>query len=177
MKVDEIRISAQLTSGLQISDVVGLKWVAEAVQDICTNYNNAGKRIKEPISITDANTDYQIVSPLLKLINLTDSKTGKEPVYTLNSDNTITFKENGDYTLEYLAMPTLPTNVNDTVPLPQFFIPSIQYYLAYKIRGRLFGQSDANAAGFFQQYQSENAKGELARQRQGKKRQIPARRY
>lgn len=182
MKVDDIRIAAQLTSGLQISDVVGLKWVVDAIQDICTNYPNAGARKIDTATITDIAADYAIQSTLLKLIDVKDASTGESvsdnnTIYILNDDNTITFKATGSYTVEYLAMPVLPTNVNDAVPLPPLFITGIQYYLAHKMRGRLFGQNDANAVSFLQQYQADTAKGELARQRQGKKRRIPAGRY
>jgi hypothetical protein len=176
MKVDDIRIRSQITSGLQINSVTAFNWVKEAIEDICHKNYYAGARVTETATITDTSTDYTILKPLLKLDEITNTETNNplsNSDYKLNDDNKITFKDPGTYKIEYRAMPDMPQTVNSEIPLTQFFTPCIEFFLAYKIRARLFGQNDSNAVSFFQQYEIGRENAELARERQAKKRRMP----
>lgn len=177
MKVDEMRIRSQITSGLTINSVTALKWVCEAIEDICYQHEAAGKHRDETASV--AGTSYTITKPLLKLLEISNADvdiTNDFSKYELNNDNTITFSEPGTYTIKYISLPDMPSTVNAEIPLPHQFIPCLEYYLAFKIRGRLFGQNDANAVSFYQLYRSGMENANISNWRQRVKRRIPPRR-
>lgn len=173
MKVDDIRIRAQITSGLQINSVTALNWVKEAIEDICSSYNNAGKTVIENTTVTDPSINYTLQKPLLKLLGITDTDNNETVNYKLNDDNTITFIEAGSYTIGYKALPDMPETTSSDVPLPFLYVPCIEFYLAYKMRARVFGQGDNNAVGYRDSYEAGKANAEIARLRQGKKGRIP----
>ncbi len=180
MKVDEVRINAQLTVGIEIDSATGRLWVIEAIKDICNNHPKAGARVSESVAITAGGTDYAIVGTLLELISIEDTNQSvylpsASAKYVLNDDNTITFAEAGAYQIKYMGMPAMPQTTSSEIPLPQLFVPCIEYYLAYKIRGRLYGQSDGNAVSFFQQYEYRRDNAEIMRGKKKIKRQIPSR--
>lgn len=182
MTVEEIRIKAQLTTGIPIDSAVGLKWAAEAIEDICKSNENAGNKTIETVLISSAPADYLLKKTLLKIMDIKEINKGyylasNSDIYTVNNDNTITFAESGNYEITYMALPTLPVNTTDAIPLPYFFALCVEYYLAYKIRGRMFGQDDSNTVAFWQQYMSAKEDAELARRKQKKKRRIPPGRY
>jgi hypothetical protein len=172
MKVDDIRIRAQITSGLQINSVTALQWVKEAIEDICSTYYQAGKTVTETTTVTDPSVNYTLLKPLLKLLGVKDSDLN-DVSYTLNADNTITFDEAGTYTIGYKALPDMPETTSSDVPLPFLYVPCIEFFLAYKMRARVFGQNDNNAVGFSDKYEMGKANAEIARLRQDKKRRIP----
>ena len=186
MTVDEIRIQAQLDCGLQINSATALVWVKEAIADICSNYYLAGKHIEENVAPTidtmapqGATYPYYkvLASPLLKLINITDVDNNNplsDSDYMYDrGDNSIRFKNKGIYMITYWAIPSMPQTTSEEVSLPHLFEDCIKYYLAHKIRARLFGQNDANAYSYYEKYRTGKASAETATLKQDKKRRIP----
>lgn len=177
MKIDTLRVRAQGTCRLPIDGVDALSWVGEAIEDICSKHPEAGKRTEEEISISVVPSDYIIKKSLLKLIEITNQdgrRVENVPCnFVLNDDNTVTFFKSGSFKIKYLSLPDIPGNVNSEIPLPHFYVPCITFYLAYKIRGGLFGQGDANAVSFYQLYEAKRDNGDIARQRQPMKRRMP----
>jgi hypothetical protein len=130
------------------------------------------------VVVSSVPTEYALKKPLLKLTEVADA--GRDlPLseisgrYTLNSDNTITFRAPGTYRIKYFSVPDAPSNPSSDIPLPHLYVPCIEYYLMYRIRARLFGQGDGNAVSFYQQYEASRDGGDLARQRQRQKRRMP----
>ena len=179
MKVDEIRIRAQKACRLPIDGVDALAWVAEAIEDICEKHPEAGKRVLEEATIAVAPADYTIKKSVLKLKEIRDLNRENRIVdnlpcnFILNDDNTITFNETGSYQIQYISLPDMPSNVSSDIPLTHIFVPCIEFFLAYKIRGGLFGQGDNNAISFYQQYEARRDSANIARQRQPIKRRMP----
>jgi len=176
--VDESRVNAQTISGLQINSVTALKWVADAIKDICAHHAEAGTRTEDEAVIDSAPADHTLKKTLVKLSQVEDAAQGL-PLseyggrYVLNNDNTITFRNPGTYRIKYLALPDMPSNPSSEIPLPPLYVSCIEYYLAHRIRARLFGQADGNAVTFFQQYEASRDNSELARLRRRQKRRMP----
>lgn len=181
MKVDEVRINAQTTVGISIDSTVARLWVIEAIKDICNHHAEAGARTSESVTVSTEGTEYTILHTLLKLVSVEDTEdssvlSGNTARYVLNDDNTITFKKTGAYEINYLSMPTMPSTTSEEIPLPQLFVPCIEYYLAYKIRGRLYGENDATTTAYYERYVGMRDESDVLRQRAKVKKRVPSRR-
>ena len=156
MNATEVRIQAQTTSGLVLDEVTSLKWVKEAIRNIIKIHSKAGKKVTDIIT-AEADQAYTLTKELACIINVKDnSKTLVSPMlgFAVDSDNTITFSKSGVYDVTYYSYPTPPQVSTDEIPLPLRFQDCIEFYLAFKMRARLFGQRDESAVAFYDQFQN-----------------------
>lgn len=154
MNANDIRIKAQITSGLQLDETTSFKWVKDAIADIVNTYYKAGKKVTDTIE-AGVNQSYSLSKEAVRIIDVRRSSGARVSPnfgYEYDSDNTIEFSDSDTYKVTYYSQPTLPGAVTDEIPIPSKFQDCIEYYLAAKIRARLFGQSDNNAVSFMQQY-------------------------
>lgn len=153
MNSEEIRVEAQLTSGLQLDTVTSFKWVKDCIKDMSKLNYKIGKITK---LIQEAIPDIEYpLKGLLKIVKVTQDGMRKSPNFNFVVDNynNITFKEAGAYTVEYYALQDMPKTPTEELLIPEEFQDCIEYYLAYKIRGRLFGADDSKAIAFHDMYQ------------------------
>jgi hypothetical protein len=156
MNANNIRIDAQTISGIQLNETTSFNWVMDAIREIVTKHYKAGQKITDTIDAVGGQK-HNLTKELVKLIDVKNS--AGLPVspnfgYTVDSDNTIEFKDSGIYTVTYYSMPAMPPTPNEQLPIPPVYQDCIQYCLASKIRARLFGQTDNDAVSFMQQFQN-----------------------
>ena len=178
MTCDEIRISAQLVSGLQISDVTSLKWVVEAMTLIARQHPLAAT--KKTVSVTvEEDEEYSIVEDLVRLESIVETDYRRplgKTTYSCDEKGNITFWVAGDYDITYRYVPTMPTVKTGVVVIPEIYASAIQYYVASKIRGRIFGQGDNDVAVYSMKFESELMKADTGTNSTNRRhRRIPVR--
>lgn len=159
MTSKEIRIDAQLMTGLQIEEVTGFMWIKDAIKYIVRNHpESAPKKTVEFESqgtMEDGDV-YEFDSELIRLEKVTRHNSRRvinQPYYECENDK-ITFYHKGDFDITYRYMPAAPQTVDDTIPIPDRYAELIKYYVASRIRARIYGQGDPDAQTYDQLFWS-----------------------
>lgn len=178
MTCDEIRISAQLLSGLQISDVTSFKWVVEAMKTIARNHPLAAS--KKTVSITvEKNGEYSVEEEFVRLESVTETGSIRplgRSTYTCDELGNFIFKVAGEYEITYRYVPAMPTVKTASVVIPEIYANAIQYYVAAKIRGRIHGQADTDAGINLMRFENELSQADVVSTRRNRRhRRIPPR--
>lgn len=176
MTADEIRVAAQLTSGIQINSVTGFTWVKEGLKIICQKYNRNGETVVDSTVISDAPSVFTPTKEILGLVSVKSAdsdKSASDNAYELNDDGTITFNKKGNYKIEYKSYAEVPATPATPIKLFSAFEECLGYYVAYKIRARLFGEGDNNAVGYYSKFLTEMEDGEKTRLKKKQKRRMP----
>lgn len=180
MNATELRISAQTISGIQLNEVTSFNWVKDAIREIVTKYYKAGKKVTDTFSNASEGQKYYFTKELVMLTGVKDAAgSGVSPNYgySVDSDNSIEFKDNGSYQVAYYSMPSMPSTSTEQLPIPAAYQDCIPFFLASKIRARLFGQTDSDAVSFYQQFREAMDEANSAINRQASRgRRMPPRR-
>lgn len=155
MTSNEIRIDAQLLTGLQIESVTAFTWIKDAIRFIVRKHPLAAP--KKSVQFTsngkyDQGDSYVFPEELIQLDKVT-KKNRRRPIaspYFTCEQNEITFFHSGDFDITYRYMPDDPQTVDSDIPLPDRYAEPIKYYLAARIRARIYGQGDPDSQGYEQ---------------------------
>lgn len=152
---EDIRIGAQLISSIQIDPATCFNWVTNEISDIVANHPRAGKYVREKVTTTEKFEVIEVSRDLVLLdkIIVLPQRVGTTD-YELHSGNEITISLPAKYEVRYYAQPDLPQTRTTDIDLPPQYIAAMKYYIAARIRARLFGQADNNAVSFFEEYKT-----------------------
>lgn len=164
MTCDDIRISAQLLTGMKIDDITSLRWVVEAMKTIMRQHPLAAP--KKTVSVTVAEGDsYDIAEELIRIEVVRPAGSQKAipgTQYTCDELGNMIFRCAGNFDITYRYLPSMPTNKADNVVVPDIYANAIQYYIASKIRGRVFGQNDGDSSWHGMKYETELSNADIA---------------
>lgn len=152
---EDIRIGAQLISSIQIDPTTCFNWVQGEISDIASNHFKAGKYVREAVETTE---NFEVVTLSKEIILLdkvirSESRTGTTD-FELHNENEITISIPGKYEIRYYAQPPVPQTRTTPIEMPEQYIGAMKFYIAARIRARLFGQADSNAVSFFEEYKN-----------------------
>lgn len=152
MTSENIRVDAQLLTGLQINAITARTWVFDAVKYIAREYPSSCPYDTIEINNTEKNGSYELENEVTRIEKVTkkDSNTplGMED-YVVDDDGVITLYRPGEYEITYRYVPDMSgLTESSQLPLPDIFCEPIKYYIGSKIRGRIFGQGDSDAQAF-----------------------------
>lgn len=180
MTSEQIRIDAQLLTGLQINAVTARTWVFDAVKYIAREFPLACPKGKAIVTTTEKDGEYAVEEELVRIEKITEEGS-RRPLrsqdYYCDEIGNITFYSPGTYVIEYRYVPTL-TGLNESaeLPIPDRFAEYIKYYVAARIRGRIFGQGDSDAQAYDALFQSYEEDANSTMQRTNKRhRRMPPR--
>lgn len=174
---EDIRIHAQLLSGLQIEKATCFRWIREEIPVLVSKYFRAGKFIVEELTTT---TEYEMYHPEHTLV-LLDRMINENDVQVDDYDvinGGVVIYSPGTYKILYFAQPELPETEYDPIDLPLQYVAGLKYFIAARIRARVFGQTDDSAVSFYKEFQGamEDAARILNRRQHRRKRMPPGRR-
>lgn len=159
MNSNEIRVDAQLLTGLQIESITGFKWIKDAVRFIVRKHPLAAPQ--KMVTMTSVGDDeigdtHTFDEELIRLEKVTKHNRRRpinNPYFTCDQDG-ITFYHKGDFDVTYRYMPEDPQTVDDALPIPDRYAEPIKYYVAARIRSRIYGQGDPDAQVYDQLFWS-----------------------
>jgi hypothetical protein len=161
MTIDELRIQAQLISSLQIDPSTAYKWATDELLNIAAEYFRAGEYTKEPFQTTESFEDYTPARDLLTIDKIIDKSSGRRCTdYEIHGE-VLTISVPGKYELRYYSYPDLPMTATEQIKMPRQYVVPIKFYLAARIRARLFGQNDSNAVSFMSEYTERMKKADI----------------
>lgn len=181
MTSNEIRVDAQLLTGLQIESITGFVWVKDAVNYIVRKHPLAApKKTVEYTSngTSESGATYEFDEELIQLEKITrhNSRRPISPPYYECDQDGVTFYHKGDFDISYRYMPDAPQTVDSALPIPDRYAEVIKYYLASRMRSRIYGHGDPDSQVYDQLFWSHldemDAATELANKRY---RRMPAR--
>lgn len=174
---EDIRIGAQLISSIQIDPATCFNWVTSEISDIASNHFKAGKYVRESVTTTE---NFEIITLSNDLITIdkiikAESRTGTTD-FEIHNGNEVTISVPGKYEIRYYAKPPIPQTRTTPIEMPEQYIDALKYYIAARIRARLFGQADSNAVSFFEEYKTalENADAALLQKHRRHRRMPPS---
>lgn len=176
---NDVRIDAQLLTGMEIDQRTSFIWVKSAMDDIIRDYPaTAAKYYIETITLDEAYSSHELehyVTSMDKLI----CKTGNvrslvdEGMFEFH-DNTISFVDRGEYEIRYFGDPEPPKTYSEEIDMPGRFVDCIKYYVAGRITARLLGRDDTGAITFFDDYdKAKTAADNFMRKRMQRTRKMP----
>lgn len=161
MTINDLRIQAQLLSSLQIDPSTAYKWATDELNNIAAEYFRAGVYTKEPFRTTQKFEDYTPARDLLMIDKIVDLATGRRVTdYEIHGD-ILTISVPGRYELRYYSYPDIPKTATEEIDMPRQYVVPIKFYLAARIRARLFGQNDSNAVSFMTEYNEKMKKADI----------------
>ncbi len=159
MTSNEIRIDAQLQTGLQIESVTAFMWIKDAINYIArqhplaapiktVTYESHGKR--------EAGDSYEFDSELVRFEKVTKHNTRRplEAPFFEVSNEAITFYHPGTFDITFRYLPDPPQTVEADLPLPDRYAETIKYYLSARMRARIYGQGDTDSQQYDQLFWS-----------------------
>lgn len=159
MTSNEIRVDAQLLTGLQIESITGFIWVKDAVRYIVRKHPLAAP--KKTVEYTSDGTyengsTYSFPEELIQFEKVTKHGSRRpiaNPYYECEQEG-ITFFHKGDFDITYRYMPADPQTVDSDLPIPDRYAEPIKYYLASRMRSRIYGQGDPDSQVYDQLFWS-----------------------
>lgn len=174
MNADELRIQAQLISSTPIDKAVSFGWVKDEIQNIASEYFKAGQYVIEKVKTTENFEVYETEKELLVMDKLISRRTGRRISDFDIHNGAITISVPDEYEIRYYGYPETPQTEYDEIKMPKQYIIPIKYYLAARIRARLFGQNDANAVAFMTEYTEKLKKADISyNTRKGRHNRMP----
>lgn len=150
---EDVRIGAQLISSIQIDPATCFNWVKEEIQNIAYDHYKAAKYVKEKIVTTKKFETVILPDNLLMVDKLIFDRSGVGTTdFELHNGNELTISLPDTYEVRYYMKPDEPKTKTTEIDMPEQYINAMKYYVAARIRARLFGQADNNAVSFFQEY-------------------------
>lgn len=148
MTCDQLRIDAQTLTGSKIEPTTSFLWSKDAITYIARHYPMSSPSKKVDVVIENDNGSYTIPDELVRLDKIT-LKGENRPLtsmdYNCNETGLIYFFTKGTYSIYYRYVPALPSSATEQIGIPERYSEPIKYYLAAKIRARVFGQADTDA--------------------------------
>lgn len=159
--IKEIRIQAQLLSSIQIDPATAYHWATDEMLNIAAEYPRAGVYTKETVTTTTAFETYMPARKLIKLDKVIELSTGRLTTdFELHREE-LTISVPGQYEIRYYSYPDIPQTDTEQIDIPRQYVVPLKFYLAARIRARLFGQNDANAVSFIQEYNEKMKKADI----------------
>lgn len=159
--VNDLRIQAQLISSIQIDTSTAFKWATDELLNIVAEYPHAGTYTKEIITTTENFEDYVPERKMLVVDKMIDLGTGRMTTDWEIHGDTITLSVPGRYEMRYYSYPDLPKTDTEVIDMQRQYVDPLKYYLAARIRARLFGQNDINAVSFMTEYTEKMKKADV----------------
>ena len=130
--VEEARDLADNAIDEEISDDEALAWAKEFMRQKVDSR-------RWPQDTTEytatADEDYDLPDDFVLPIEVRDENGYLFERYGYRS-GLIQFAETGTFTLTYRKMPTVPTGVSDTLPLPDLYVDPLAYFMASRFRSK-----------------------------------------
>lgn len=174
---EDVRIQAQLLSSIQIDKTTCYEWIKDQIQNIVNENFRAGKLIIEDFETTEKFEIYKPKKTLVVVDRLVDANGQQTTEFVIQNDGIHVYAP-GKYKLLYFAQPEPPETINHQIDLPVPYVNALKFYIAARIRARLFGQSDNDAVSFFKEYSTaiESAEKMMNKRDSRRKRMPPGRR-
>lgn len=161
MTPDELRIQAQLICSTPIDKAVAFGWVKDEIQNIASEYFKAGKYVTEKFETKENFEIYETKREMLVLDMLIVDRTRRRTSDFDFHNGVITVSIPDKYEVRYYSYPDAPETEYSEIDMPKQYVMPIKYYLAARIRARLFGQNDANAVSFMTEYMDKLKKADI----------------
>lgn len=175
---EEIRIQAQLLTGLQIDPVTCYELVSKQLPNIAREYFRAGKYVRERFETSQKHEEYELKREAVRVDRLVyveqQTSTNSYELY----DNTLLVYNPASYEIRYYSVPDIPETRTTEIKMPPAFVSALKFFVAARVRARLFGQADSNAVSFYEEYVKElqEADSSVARIDSRNRRMPPSRR-
>lgn len=149
----EIREDALFYSavgGYNVQDPVIVQYINRAIDVIVRDYDEVGKISNEAYNIDNTNvntwinlpSDFLVEKRLYISSNSTSGISILDPsVYMLQNEQ-IKFLMGGNFEMEYVPVPEYLDNINRIPSINVMWHPAISYYVAYRIKGEIFGDEE-----------------------------------
>lgn len=179
MTCDQIRIDAQLLSGSKIETATSFIWCKDAIAYIVRHYPLSAPIKTVEVDIAEDGGTYQITDELVRLEKVTGGESTRpltQTSFDCDEVGLIKFYNAGHYYINYRYVPAMPDSTSSQILIPERYSEPIKYYLAAKIRGRVFGQADNDCQSYEALYLNylENADATM-KQTNKRHRRMPAR--
>ena len=174
---ESIRIDAQLLAGVQIDQATCFRIIREHIPNLVEQHFRAGKLTKEEFETTEKFETYVPERTLVLIDRVIDKKHEQTVEYSVTNEGIIVFKP-GKYLMLYYSQPDLPATESHQIDMPNAYTFALKFFVASRIRGRLFGQQDESAISFYKEYTAavEQAERFMNRREHRRKRMPPGRR-
>lgn len=161
LTVDTLRIQAQLLCSLQIDPSTAYKWTMDELLNIAAEYPRAGVWTKEKVTTTKQFEEIGLSRDFLMIDKVIDEFTGRMTTDWEVHGDVLTISVPGTYEIRYYSYPDLPQTSSEVIPMERQYVAPLKFYLAARIRARLFGQNDSNAVSFMTEYAERMKKADI----------------
>lgn len=164
LSAEDIRILAQTITAIdRIDSTTSFNWVKDAIKEIVSEYQSAAPYFIETFDVQEKHGSYKPKYPIVlidKVIEHKDNALVQTAQYELHGDE-LFFINQGKYQIRYYGMPDIPETKTQAINMPIQFVDAIKFYIAWKIRARLFNQEDASAKAFYEEYKQTLKKADI----------------
>ena len=174
---ESIRIDAQLLTGVNIDQATCMHLLMEHIPNLVEEHFRAGKLVREEFETTEK---WQLYTPkrTLVLVDRVINRHHEQTVeYSVTNEGIIVY-DKGKYLMLYYSQPDLPQSEFHKIDMPNAYTSALKFFIAARIRGRMFGQQDESAISFYKEYTAaiDKAEGFMNRREHRRKRMPPGRR-
>lgn len=164
LSAEDIRILAQTISAIdRIDSTTSFKWVQDAIRGIVSEYPSAAPYFIETFDVVDKYGSYSPEHSIVlidKVIEHRENALVQTSQYEVHGE-TLFFINQGKYQIRYYGMPDMPETKTQAINMPIQFVDAIKFYIAWKIRARLFNQDDTSAKFFHDEYEQALKKADI----------------
>lgn len=154
MTPNDVRIDAQVMSGMKIDNTTCLLWVRDAILDIATKHPNIMPRQVDNVTIENDYDSFALTYEPVLIDKVIRNKPAKviDTRWEMDGRKNILIYNKGDYTIIYHRIPTTPELETNEIDLPTPFLTALKFYVAARLRARIAGQDDNSAVSFMNEY-------------------------
>lgn len=156
MTPNDIRIDAQVMSGMKIDNNTNLIWIKDAIIDIATKHPFIMPREVEEVKTDKEYTSFALAYEPVLMDKVLRNKPSRcyDSRWEMDGKQKILLYAKGDYTIIYHRLPDLPETADSEIDLPTPFLSALKFYSAARLRARIAGQDDNSATSFMNEYTS-----------------------
>lgn len=155
LSAEDIRILAQTITAIdRIDSTTSFNWVKDAIKEIVSEYPSAAPYFIETFDVQEKYGSYKPIHPIVlidKIVECRENSLVETIQYELHG-NELFFINSGKFQIRYHGMPDMPETKTQAINMPIQFVDAIKFYVAWKIRARLFNQEDVSAKAFYDEY-------------------------
>lgn len=179
MTSDDLRIKAQTISGFTINNATSFIWVKSAIGFVARNYPYACKITTEDVTIPKGGGTYTPQREVVRIEEITRNDSRRplwQEQYRYDINGSFEFFDEGTYHIKYRYVPAMPQTATEAIDMPERYLEPIKYFVASKIRGRIYGVSDSDAQNYDSLFQSYIENADIVTQRTNRRyRRLPPR--